>query len=414
MAEMAKNTLSSFEDAEKKVFNAAADYSALVEYCPLNEVYERVLGKNLLADDDQPLADNSAMDGYCFRRVDAELRQKNGLIDFPVEARILAGHPVNELSPGFAAYIATGGIIPSGVDCIVKIEDAIVSSDKKTIQIKSLPKPGTYIRRRGRDLNAGDCVLPIGEKITPFIVGIIASMGFSAVPVFRKPLVAIMTSGDEVVMPFQKPEPWQVRNSNSATLFAQVQEAGGKPIDFGIMKDDQRFAERAINEVLEYSDLLVTSGGVSLGEKDPFIAAFESLGVQKVVHGVSIKPGKPFFFGLFKGKPIFGLPGNQASCAVTFELFVRPFLQRILKCSKPDRITVSLKTSKEIKNDSGRTSFVRGKITVAANGEMQTEFFSKQDSHLLSSFSGTQSLSIIPADLKEVSSLQSLKTRLLL
>ncbi|MBF0409484.1 MAG: molybdopterin molybdotransferase MoeA [Candidatus Riflebacteria bacterium] len=411
--ESIEENLLSFEEAETLVFSEASKARLSTELCSLNDCTGRILASDLSSDLDQPAADNSAMDGYCFRRSDVPAMTKNGRITFPVSGRILAGHPVESVPKGTAAYIATGGIVPSEIDCIVKIEDISVSENGKEISTASVPPEGVYIRKRGQDIIKGATLLKRGTHITPFCCGTIASMGVTNVPVVKRPSVAVVTSGDEVVMPFETPEPWQVRNSNSITLSSQIKEAGGMAFDYGIIRDTCSSAEEIIENSLSNCDILVTCGGVSLGEKDPFIAAFNSLNVKKIVHGVAIKPGKPFFFGEYKSKLIFGLPGNQASCAVTFEIFARPFIKRMLACTEPDRRSFFVRHTETIKNHTGRSIFMRGKLQTDQSGEIYSELFTKQESHMLSSLVNADLLAYIPGNVKILDNETKVRVRLL-
>ncbi|HNV71866.1 MAG TPA: molybdopterin-binding protein, partial [Candidatus Ozemobacteraceae bacterium] len=177
---------------------------------------------------------------------------------------------------------------------------------------------------------------------------------------------------------------------------AQAIEAGADPLDFGIVRDDAVIARSRLLEAVDAADVVVTCGGVSMGKKDPFIEAFRELQVEIQVHGISIRPGKPFFFGFLRGKPIFGLPGNQASCSVTFELFVRPFLTRWLKRTDPDRLELTLPLAEPMKNHSGRDHFFRARV-LSQGGRQQAAPLATQDSHLLTSMLGAQLLVCHPA-----------------
>ena len=389
-----------FSEACQVVMAAAAGRDLPVECVGLSAAQNRVLAAPQVSQEDLPQADNSAMDGYCVRHADIAGARADVPVTLPVSGRILAGHPQVELPSGTAMYIATGGLIPPGADTVIKIEDITESADEKTISLISPPPLGAYIRRRGKDLQAGHQVLNPGTLINPAVIGILAGIGRMVVPVFRKPRVAVLTSGDEVMMPFEPVQPWQVRNANTSVLSAQVREAGGEPLDFGIVRDETGLAVARIREALSSADVVVTCGGVSLGKKDPFIDAFRELAIEKRVHGVSLKPGKPFFFGMLDGKPVFGLPGNQASCSVTFELFVRPFLTRLLQQTDPDRPTLFLPLASPIRNPSGRDHFFRARLETR-DGKNVVQPLATQDSHLLTSMLGARLLVRQPAAEKE-------------
>lgn len=387
-----------FDEAYQAIMGLAAGFLLTAEGCPLNELGGRVLAEDLLAPSDIPLADNSAMDGYCFRHSEIAGATVESPVALPVDGQIDAGHPIPGLTVGHAAYIATGGLLPSGADTIVKIEDIEVLNDGKSkrVVVRSAPPLGTFIRSRGKDMKTGELVLPHGELLGAFEVGVVAAIGRMGARARRKPRVAILTSGDELVMPFDDPEPWQVRNANTSLLAAQIKELGGEPIDLGIVRDSTEQAAKVLDQASDLADLVITSGGVSMGRHDPFIAAFQTLCVRTVVHGVAIKPGKPLFFGILNDKPLFGLPGNQASTAVTFQLFVRPFLARLQGNRNPDHPKLVLPLSNPSANSSGRDHFLRGAIVTDTTS--RAEAFPKQDSHFLSSLAGARILIRHPAD----------------
>lgn len=408
----ASETLLSFDQAEKVIFPEASAFRMSAEGVPLDSLLGRVLAADLKAPSDQPAADNSAMDGYAVRHADVAAASAENPVSLLVAGEALAGHPCERLPDGHAVYITTGGLIPPGADTVVKIEDVTVSADRRQMSVVSAPPLGTYIRRQGKDMRAGQVVLEAGSRLEPFLVGIVASLGHCAVSVTRRPRVAVLTSGDEVVMPFEIPEPWQVRNANAPTLSAQIHEAGGIPLDLGIVRDRTARAVEMLLEAASQADLVVTCGGVSMGEKDPFIAAFKQLGVKTLVHGVAMKPGKPLFFGLLNGKPLFGLPGNQASCAVTCELFVRPFLRRMLGDRRPDRTRLWLPLSTGMANRTGRDHFMRGRISGTPEGTV-AEVLAHQDSHLLSSLIGIDLLVRHPGTMPQLAAGERLECRLI-
>jgi molybdopterin molybdotransferase len=371
------------------------------EGCALAEIAGRVLAEPLFAATDYPACDNSAMDGYCLRHADAAGATPANPVSLPIHGGSFAGRPCPALEPGTCAYIATGGMLPENADTIVKIEDVTVNAGETEARFSSIPPAGTYIRRRGKDMKAGSEVLNAGTDLTPAAVGIVASLGHMTVRVARRPRIALMTSGDEVLMPFEIPHPWEIRNSNTSAVSAQIRATGAIPLDFGICRDTGAMAVNALRRAADTADLIVTCGGVSLGKKDPFIAAFTELGVTPLIHGVAMKPGKPFFFGLFQGKPLFGLPGNQASCMVTFELFVRPFIGRVLGRTFPERLTMTLPLGQTVKNGTGRDHFLRGRL-VFQNGAATAVPLNHQDSHLQSSLLGAQLLIRHPAATPEL------------
>jgi molybdopterin molybdotransferase len=383
-------TLLSFDQALAAVLAEVPSQAGRIpETVSAADALGRVLAEDLRAEKSLPECDTSAMDGYCVRHQDIAAATETAPVSLEIAGEIFAGHPLPSLPSGASFYITTGGMIPEEADTVIKIEDVTVTGNRVTVV--SAPPKGCYVRPRGREMRKGDVVLSAGEVLTPSRLGVLATLGRTRARVSRKPRVAIFTSGDEVLMAFEDPKPWQVRNSNSPCLCAQVTSAGGYPVDYGIIRDEDPDVPGKIRRALEDCDVCITSGGISMGTKDPFVAAFTAMGVHKKVHGVAIKPGKPFFFALEQGKPVFGLPGNQASGAVTFELFVRPYLMRWQGRQQPDRDILMLPLVTPSRNTTGRDHFMRGFLRVT-DGMAKAEPFSRQDSHLISSISGAQLL----------------------
>lgn len=389
--------MKTFDSAYATIMEASAGLAMESESVSLDIALGRILATDLHALEDLPMADNSAMDGYCFNRADvAEVSSGNPVL-LPLAPGIDAGHPLDALPAGHAAYIATGGMLPAGANTILKIEDAELPPPGTHLLVRSVPPEGTYIRRRARDRHAGDLVMNRGEPLTPFALGVAASLGQTVLRVSRRPRVCILTSGDELVMPFDKPQPWQVRNANTPILSALVRSAGGEPLDLGIVRDDPDSAIAALRQAAELGDVVVTSGGISMGRRDPFVSALDSLNILVSFRGVEMKPGKPLTFGSIDGKPYFALPGNQASSAVTAELFLRPFLARLLGSRRPDHRCVMLPLLRDSFNRSGRDDFQRARLVNTPSG-LAADSLEHQDSHLLSSLLGAELLARHPAD----------------
>ena len=378
--------LISFDEAFDIVVSRAESVDRPFEPCVITQALGRTLAEDIFTDLDLPLADNSAMDGYGFRYCDLPLRN-SGRPELPISGSCFAGVRPPELTLGSACYITTGGLVPPGADTVVKIEDVTVSEAGDSIRFERVPSQGSFVRRKGQDLAAGRKVASRGELISPYLIGLLASTGKSAVKTVKLPVVAIITSGDELAMTWQKPQPWQVRSSNSFVLAAQANRAGALPVDLGISSDSPDHAVSLIRRAAELADIIVTSGGISMGDKDPIKEAVRIIPVTQLVHGVALKPGKPFFFGMLGEKPFFGLPGNQAASAITFELFVRPFIAAMLGRSAPFYQTLSLPLKTPIENNTDRDNFVRSRI-VTHEGSTMFEPLAKQESHMFSSLIG--------------------------
>ena len=280
-----------------------------------------------------PPQDNSAMDGYAVRVAECV----NGDAVLPVSQRIPAGTAPDALVAGSVARIFTGAPVPAGADAIVMQEDCEVLEDGR-VRIKTQPVVGQWIRRSGEDITQGATVIEAGTRLTPAHLGLAASMGFASLPVARKPRVALFSTGDELVMPGtvapQDMKPGSIYNSNRFFLRALLLRMGCEVTDLGIVPDDREATITALADAAIDHDVIVTSGGVSVGEEDHIKPAVQELG-QLDLWQISIKPGKPFAYGRVNREygtgfaHFIGLPGNPVSSFVTFQVLVRPFLLRL-------------------------------------------------------------------------------------
>lgn len=383
-----------------KVKEEAARYCSLKESIELTQALNRSLAEDIFADTDKPLTANSSMDGFCVNSEDVKSATTENPVKLPVIACIDAGSSINELPAGYCAYIATGAPLPKGADAIERLENVPESYDACEATFSAPVKPGNFIRPQGAEQKAGQKVLAAGTRLTPHLIAVAASAGRSSLKVMKKPVVGILTSGDELIMPWEKPHPGQVRNVNSIMLARQIEEAGGLAIDFGIARDNEEHAMQLFKRAIEHSDILVTSGGISMGRKDPFRNIFAELGIEPIIYGVTMKPGKPFFFANYGGKPLFALPGNVVSTAVTFELFVRTFIRTILHLP-PHRLQLKLKLKKQSFNTSQRDFFERGRLSQGVE-EILVEPIEKQESHMLSGFAQTDLLYLHPGNIEKL------------
>lgn len=383
-----------FSEAQKRILNFAESPTLGLEYLPVAECIGRVLADDVFSDIDIPGADNSSMDGYCLKAESLSQASPQTPVTLPVFAGIDAGHKIEALPEGLCAYIATGGILPPGANTVVRIEDVKLSEDGLSATF-FMPVPvENFVRKRASERKINDLVSGKGTFISSYVAGQIAGTGRVAVKVKKKPVVAVLTSGDEIIMPWEHPLPHQVRNSNSIMLCSQVNEAGAQAFDCGIARDTGDHARSLFLQAADMADIIVTSGGISMGRKDPFKKVFADLNIEPEVYGVQMKPGKPVFFGLYGNKPVFGLPGNQVSSAVTFELFVRPFIRKHLGLP-PNRFSAMIPLTEESLNDSGRDFFKRGTLETV-NEEIMVTPLKSQESHMLSSLAGAQVLFLHP------------------
>lgn len=317
------------------------------EDVPLNQANGRVLYKDIASDIDMPPFDKSAMDGYACRAADLDRPLK-------IVETIAAGYrPQKSVGQGECSKIMTGAMVPEGADCVIMVEH----TEERDGLVQALKKGGpSNICRQAEDLSRGDMVLVRGTRISPPEIALLASVGCDPVPVARRPVVGILATGSELVEPFQKPDSVQIRNSNSYQLAAQIERAGCLSLYFGIAEDSPESIDRMLKQALAESDVVLLSGGVSMGDFDFVPGILRQNGVDIRFDKVAIKPGKPTVFGTKGDKYFFGLPGNPVSTFVLFEMLVRPFLLRLMgsfdqRVQVPGKLKGSMKRKKTDRMD---------------------------------------------------------------
>ncbi len=279
----------------------------------------RTLANDIVAPIDVPPADNSAMDGYALRYAD----WVDSTTGIALSQRITAGSVPGELRPGTAARIFTGAELPAGADTVV-MQEHCEGSDSE-VRILKLPDHGANIRRRGQDISTGQKVLSAGQRLRPQDQGLAASLGIASIAVYRRLKVAVLSTGDELIEPGEEARPGQIYNSNRYTMKAQLSAWGFEVMDLGVARDDPAVVREMMIRAAGQADVIVTSGGVSVGEEDHVKDVVESLGAIDLWR-IAIKPGKPFAFGQVRGTPFIGLPGNPVSVLVTMLVVGRPYL----------------------------------------------------------------------------------------
>lgn len=301
-----------------------------VEQVSTFEADGRVLAQDITSGLQVPPQDNSAMDGYAVRCADMAQAPLPLPLLLPISQRIAAGCAGEPLAPNTVARIFTGAPIPLGADAVVMQEDCTLES--AGLRVNTPPEPGQWIRRAGEDVKLGAVVLSKGELLKPAALGLAASIGMDSLTVFRRPRVALFSTGDELVMPGavapEHMKPGAIYNSNRFFLRALLRRLGCEVTDFGIVPDRLDATVAALNQAAKQHDLILTSGGVSVGEEDHIKPAVQSLGTLNLWQ-IAIKPGKPFAYGQVCGTHFIGLPGNPVSSFVTFLLLVRPFLLKL-------------------------------------------------------------------------------------
>ena len=342
----------------------------------------RVLAEDLVSALHVPPQDNSSMDGYAVRCADVVAVQATGGV-LPVSQRIAAGSSGVPLAPMSVARIFTGAPIPVGADAVVMQEEVSVIGEG-TVQVNVAPAPGQWIRRAGEDVALGAVVLSKGARLTPASLGLAASIGLPVLSVVRRPKVALFSTGDELVMPGdvapQHMRPGAIYNSNRFFLRALLLRLGCEVTDLGIVPDRFEATVDALRNAARQHDLILTSGGVSVGEEDHIKPAVQSLG-RLDVWQVAIKPGKPFAYGRVDGAHFMGLPGNPVSSFVTFLLLVRPFLLRLQGATATAPESVAIRADFAWARADKRREFLR----VRRNAAGGLDLFDNQSSGVLTS-----------------------------
>ena len=372
------------QSVEEAVAAIAARIAPLpVQRVPLREAAWRVLAEDIVASRALPGFDNSAMDGYAARS--AELPAT-----LPIVARIFAGSPhTGAIAEQSAVRIMTGAALPPELDTVVIQEDVNIDELANTVVLPESPV-GENVRRAGEDIAIGEIAVTAGVRLGAGELGLLAALGISELPVFRAPRVALIATGDELVDASQPLGPGQSVDSSAHALAAQVAAAGGTSTYIGIAKDDPMTVAAMIASAFDH-DVVITTGGVSVGDRDHVRAALAAAGVELELWKVAMKPGKPFSFGVNGAVPVFGLPGNPVSTFVAFELFVRPALLALQGAAVTARPRAPVTVVRGYRKQAGRTHFIRAKIV--RNGEhLVAHPHPKQGSAILTSLVGCNAL----------------------
>jgi molybdopterin molybdotransferase len=358
----------------------------------------RILAEDVLADRDLPPLDNSAMDGYGVRVVDCAAAAADKPVRLPVVDDIPAGAfraaPLPEKS---VVRIMTGAPVPAGVEAVIRREEVEELGDE--IVLKKPVPLGNDIRFAGEDVRAGETVLPAGTLVTPASVGMLAAVGMPFVAVVRRPRVAVLATGDEVVDFHEPLAPGRIRNSNSYSMAALVTQAGALPQLFPVVRDRPEIIRQALLEAVAGNDLVITSGGVSMGDYDFLQEVIGALPEGEIVFWqVRMKPGKPLLYSRVGGKPVIGLPGNPVSTMVSFEQFVRPLIRKF--AGAPDNNLLLPRFRARLEEDlpaaGGRRHYARGIVTRQADGRFRVRSTGAQGSGILNSMVAGNCLIIQP------------------
>lgn len=354
---------------------------------PLMEALGLAAAEDILAREPVPPFTNSAMDGFALRAGDAALGR------LPVAGTVPAGMAeVPALRPGEALRIMTGAPLPPGADSILPIEHVRVEGD--WVILSTAPRRGANIRLAGEDIPAGGLVVPAGAVLRPAEVGVLAAIGCPEVSVRPRPRVAVITTGNELVDAGDRPGPGQIRDANIHSLCAQVLAAGGIPVPRPRVEDRRETVARVLREALEEADVVLTNGGISVGDFDYIKAVLEDHGAERVFWKVAQKPGSPLGLWVFQGKLIFGIPGNPVAAMLMFEEYVRPAVRRMMgyrNLHRPERKGI-LEEGWKRSGDPMRTEFLR----VVAGPEGKVALAGPQGSGILSGMMRANALAVIP------------------
>jgi molybdopterin molybdotransferase len=378
------DSLLTFEEAQARILAAAR--ALPVGPVPIGDAAGRVLGEDSRSTIDLPPFPSSAMDGYAVRAA-----------DLPGTLRVVgesaAGTPfAGSIGLGEAVAISTGAVVPEGADAVAPVE-VVVKTDN-TVEIESRLEAGASIRHRGGDVRAGDVVAPAGTRLGPASIAGLAAAGVASVSCSRRPRVAILATGSELVSPGDRLEPGQIYEANTLMLAAALAVAGAEIVSAPSVPDDEASLREALERGLE-SDVLVTSGGVSVGEHDLVRDVERELGVEELFWRVAIKPGKPLAFGRRGDALVFGLPGNPVSALVGAELFVKPALRALQGIAEPLPRFESGRLGNDLRRNPERDDFLRAR-TRNDGDAVVLEPLRGQESHMIASASSADALVHVP------------------
>jgi molybdopterin molybdotransferase len=360
-----------------------------------------VLATDVAAAEDLPPFANSAMDGFAVSGADLAGAGEERPVALQITGEVFAGTGrLPTVEPGGAVRIMTGGAMPPGADTVVPVEQTSVEGG--TVLVRLDPGPGRFVRQAGEDVRRGTVVLERGRVLDPAAVGMLASVGARTVAVHPRPRVMVVSTGDELVDPGDPLGPGQIRDSNSWLLAAQARAAGAEAVRCGRLRDDPEALRRGFAMAAADGDLVVTSGGVSVGDRDFTKQVLATLGDVRSFR-VAMQPGMPQAFGVAAGTPLYGLPGNPVSCFVVFETLVRPALRRLAghPDDRLDRPRVVARLAGPVHSPEGKVSFLRVRLEVGDDG-LAASITGNQGSGVLSSCVAADGLAVVPADRREL------------
>ena len=364
---------------------------------PLVECLGLVLAAPVAAPHDLPPFANSAMDGYAVRVADVGEPPVRLVVVEDVPAGSV---PTRSVEPGTAIKIMTGAPLPEGAEAVVRVEDTV--GGEGAVEVLASVTAGTSVRPAGGDVRAGTSVFASGEQLTPAHLGMLASLGIASPTVRRRPVVAVMSTGDELEPPeTERLEPGKIRDSNRFVLRGLLAEMGAVVMDYGIVGDDAAALNRTLADAAEAADVVLTSGGVSMGDYDLVKQELAKLGTVEFWK-VAMQPAKPFAFGDLGGTPLFGLPGNPVSVFVAFEQFVRPAVLHMMGATALFRPRVAAVADEPFETDPAKTVFLRSVASPDTAGMWHARSAGGQSSNVLSALAAATAFTVVPVGVGEV------------
>ncbi|MCP4346646.1 MAG: molybdopterin molybdotransferase MoeA [Desulfobacterales bacterium] len=347
-----------------KVLECRFDFPMVeTEEIPLSHTLGRILASDIISEADLPGFSRATMDGYAVCAASTFGASEANPAYLSVKGSIGMGEsPSFSITRGESARISTGGMLPEGADSVVMIEH-IGEIDHTTIEVYRSVAPGQHIIAPGEDFKKSDIILSKGRKFRPQETGLLAAFGKTSAKVYKKPVISVISTGDEIVPIEKEPCPGQVRDINTYTLSGLIKEAGGIPLILGIVQDDYNALFEKCSQAIDQSDMALISGGSSVGARDFTTEVLSSLPDSRIlVHGISISPGKPTILARVKDKAFWGLPGHVVSAMVVFSNVVQPFIEHISGCHRQKKLKLSARLSRNISSAQGRIDFVRVRL----------------------------------------------------
>ncbi len=387
------NELLSFEQGRQRILDAIKTIDAS-EQLPIRSALNRILARPVVSAIDVPPFANSAMDGYALRSTDVQPAQDN---NFKIIGKCFAGAPfTGSVSEGECVRIMTGAVMPEGADAVVMQEHTRHEGDSVILSHDAIPA-GTNVRCAGEDTRCGDTVLEPGIRIGPAEIGLLASVGVGEVHVQRKLRAAFFSTGDELTSVGSPLQAGQIYDSNRYILYATLENAGVECHDLGVIADDREAVRTAFKQAGNTADLVITSGGVSVGDADFVTSTLEELG-EVSLWRMAMKPGKPLAFGRLGQACFFGLPGNPVSVMATFYQFVLPAIHKMNGLNKRPPLLIQVTAGEDFKKAPGRMEFQRGILSHDAQGQWTVRSTGSQGSHVLTSMSKANCFILLDTD----------------